>query len=108
MSGQLVAITTVLVIAGAVGGYFYGIFTGRIIDGVAYTIVVASAGASVALFTGWGPATFVSVISIIAAGIGQSATYRIIPAIPTGLIAGAATLALLWDVAFFGSRLIFG
>ena len=108
MTPNIVVLLTALVIAGAVAGYFYGIFTGRIIDWVCYTIVVASIGASVGLSTGFGPVTFVAVVSIIAAGIGQGATYRIRPAVPPALITGAAVLAVLWDIAYFGAWLIVG
>jgi hypothetical protein len=108
MTPNIVVLLTVLVIAGAVAGYYYGILTGRIVDWACYTIVVASIGASVGLTTGFGAVTFVAVVSIIAAAIGQSATYRIRPAIPPALITGAAVLAVLWDVAYFGAWLIVG
>lgn len=102
MVNPQIVILAFTVVAGAVGGFCYGVYTGLLWHVAALAVVVLSV-AGLFLFSHPGAALFASVVTIAAAVFGVAWTIRIRSAIPEGLMVLVAVITVLLDIAGWGA-----
>lgn len=93
--------------ASGVAGWYYGVLTHRLRYLLGFAVVVLSAVLSFSLIAPLA-APVIGFVSITAAIVGDGMTYRIRPAFEEKWLFVAVGLAVLWDFAFWGTRIIVG